>query len=276
MTVESDMEYNWNANIEIFGRRGPAPGVRLGGVLGDSLTRVAGMQADALLFAEARKQGFVSLEREDDIFTIEEKGSDATGDHDRIVVNDGSILQWAHVLEPVRELPTNGKIKIRKCIYEALEKVQRSMRRIRDISQSDEFDESDESDFTSASNDVVASPNNEQCMGPLSDDSEDGDHNPNAPEIDEQVNQESSSSDFTSDSEDFTATLDRRNFSDDEDSLDGQRRFGRKKKDTLKDAFIEDMKSEDYTAEGVKIVGEEKFLVSDSFLGNERSKYCLT
>ena len=25
MTVESDMEYNWNANIEIFGRRGPAP-----------------------------------------------------------------------------------------------------------------------------------------------------------------------------------------------------------------------------------------------------------
>ncbi|RVW86088.1 Methyl-CpG-binding domain-containing protein 9 [Vitis vinifera] len=209
------MEYNWNANIEIFGRRGPAPGVRLGGVLGDSLTRVAGMQADALLFAEARKQGFVSLEREDDIFTIEEKGSDATGDHDRIVVNDGSILQWAHVLEPVRELPTNGEIKIRKCIYEALEKVQRSMRRIRDI-----------------------------MYGPLSDDSEDGDHNPNAPEIDEQVNQESSSSDFTSDSEDFTATLDRRNFSDDEDSLDGQRRFD---------------------------VGEEKFLGSDSFLGNERS-----
>uniref|UniRef100_F6GV72 Uncharacterized protein n=1 Tax=Vitis vinifera TaxID=29760 RepID=F6GV72_VITVI len=209
----------------------------------------------------------------------EEKGSDATGDHDRIVVNDGSILQWAHVLEPVMELPTNGEIKIRKCIYEALERVQRLMRRIRDISQYDEFDESDESNFTSASNDMVASPNNEQCMGPPSDDSEDGDHNPNAPEIDEQVNQESSSSDFASDSEDFTATLDRRNFSDDEDGLDGQRRFGRKKKDTLKDAFIEDMKSEDlvsYTTEGVKIVGEEKFLVSDSFLGSEKSKYCLT
>ena len=91
-------------------------------MLGDSLTRVVGMQADALLFAEARKQGFDSLEREDDIFTIEEKGSDATGDHDRIVVNDDNILQWALVLEPVRELPTNGEIKIRKCIYEALEK----------------------------------------------------------------------------------------------------------------------------------------------------------
>ncbi|KAL6315598.1 hypothetical protein AAG906_002770 [Vitis piasezkii] len=67
LTVESDMEYNWNANIEIFGRRGPAPGVRLGGVLGDSLTRVARKQADALLFAEARKQSLDSLKREDDI-----------------------------------------------------------------------------------------------------------------------------------------------------------------------------------------------------------------
>ena len=109
------------------------------------------------------------------------------------------------------------------------------------MSQSDEFDESEESDFTSASNDMVASPNNEQCMGPPSDDSEDGDHNPNAPEIDEQVDRESSSSDFTSHSGDFTATLDRRNFSDNEDGLDGQRRFSRKKKDTLKDAAYRDL-----------------------------------
>ena len=122
LTVESDMEYNWNANIEIFGRRGPAPRVRLGGVLGDSLTRVARKQADALLFAEARKQSLDSLKREDDIFAIEEKRYDATGDNDRIVVNDGNILWWAQVLEPVRELPTNGEIKIRKCIYEVLEK----------------------------------------------------------------------------------------------------------------------------------------------------------
>lgn len=28
--------------------------------------------------------------------------------------------------------------------------------------------------------------------------------------------------------------------------------------------------------EGVRILGEGKFLVSDSFPGNERSKYCLT
>uniref|UniRef100_F6HV03 Methyl-CpG-binding domain-containing protein 9 n=1 Tax=Vitis vinifera TaxID=29760 RepID=F6HV03_VITVI len=93
-----------------------------GGVLCDSLTGVAGMQADALLFAEARKQIFGSLNREDDILTIEEKGSDATGDHDRIVVNDGNIPEWAQVLEPVRKLPTNVGTRIRKCIYEALEK----------------------------------------------------------------------------------------------------------------------------------------------------------
>lgn len=32
-----------------------------------------------------------------------------------------------------------------------------------------------------------------------------------------------------------------------------------------------------YTAEeGVRILGEGKFLVSDSFPGNERTKYCLT
>ncbi|KAL6339367.1 hypothetical protein AAG906_028101 [Vitis piasezkii] len=180
------MEYNWNANIKIFGRRGPAPGVRLGGVLGDSLTRVAGMQADALLFAEARKQ--------------EEKGSDATGDHDRIVVNDGSILQWAHVLEPIRSYLRMGKSKLESVFM-------RLWRRIHQNGQRKYW-------------------HIQSCMGPPSDDSEDGDHNPN----------------------DFTSTLDRRNFSDNEDGLDGQRRF-------------------------VKIVGEEKFLVSDSFLGNERSNF---
>lgn len=32
-----------------------------------------------------------------------------------------------------------------------------------------------------------------------------------------------------------------------------------------------------YTAEeGVRILGEGKFLLSDSFPGNERTKYCLT
>ncbi|KAH0459136.1 hypothetical protein IEQ34_012127 [Dendrobium chrysotoxum] len=47
-----------------------------------------------------------------------------------------------------------------------------------------------------------------------------------------------------------------------------------------KDAVTEVVRSGDlvsYTAEeGVRILGEGKFLVSDSFPGNERSKYCLT
>ncbi|KAL5124820.1 NADP-dependent glyceraldehyde-3-phosphate dehydrogenase [Glycine soja] len=47
-----------------------------------------------------------------------------------------------------------------------------------------------------------------------------------------------------------------------------------------KDAVMEVVRSGDlvsYTAEeGVRILGEGKFLVSDSFPGNERTKYCLT
>lgn len=74
------------------------------------------------MFAEARKQIFGSLNREGDVLTLEEKVSDATGDNDRIVVNDGNIPEWAQVLEPVRKLPTNVGTRIRKCVYDALSK----------------------------------------------------------------------------------------------------------------------------------------------------------
>lgn len=47
------------------------------------------------LFVEARKQIFGSLNRESDILTTYEKGLDATGDNNRIVVNDGNIPEWA-------------------------------------------------------------------------------------------------------------------------------------------------------------------------------------
>ncbi|KAA8525891.1 hypothetical protein F0562_008009 [Nyssa sinensis] len=60
---------------------------------------------------------------------------------------------------------------------------------------------SDEFDFFSASDDFGASPNHEHYLGLPSDDSEDDDYDANAPVLDEQVKQESSSSDFTSDSE---------------------------------------------------------------------------
>lgn len=74
------------------------------------------------MFAEARKQIFGSLNRENDTLSIEEKGSDATGDKDKIVVNDGNIPEWAQLLEPVRKLPTNVGTRIRRCIHEALVK----------------------------------------------------------------------------------------------------------------------------------------------------------
>uniref|UniRef100_A0A2P2LDI6 Uncharacterized protein MANES_07G066300 n=1 Tax=Rhizophora mucronata TaxID=61149 RepID=A0A2P2LDI6_RHIMU len=77
-----------------------------------------------------------------------------------------------------------------------------------------EFDEkrekgesmSDESDFTS-SDELGASPDDHD-MGLPSDDSEDDDYDPDVPGHDDNVKEESSSSDFTSDSEDITAVLD--------------------------------------------------------------------
>lgn len=93
-----------------------------GGVLCGSLTGVAGMEADALLLAEATKEIFGSVDRENDVLTLEEEGSDATSASEKNSVNDGNIPEWAKVLEPVRKLPTNVGTRIRKCVYEALEK----------------------------------------------------------------------------------------------------------------------------------------------------------
>ncbi|XP_052195711.1 homeobox protein HOX1A isoform X2 [Diospyros lotus] len=67
---------------------------------------------------------------------------------------------------------------------------------------------SDESDFYSASEGFGASPDSKQNFGLSSDDSEDDDYDPNAPDLDEQLKPESSSSDFTSDSEDFGVAFD--------------------------------------------------------------------
>ncbi|KAK9097260.1 hypothetical protein Sjap_022757 [Stephania japonica] len=66
---------------------------------------------------------------------------------------------------------------------------------------------SDESDFTSASDELnlTSSPLAERYIALSSDDSEDNDFDPDAPDLDENVNKESSSSDFTSDPESFDA-----------------------------------------------------------------------
>lgn len=67
---------------------------------------------------------------------------------------------------------------------------------------------SDESDYYSASDDVGALPNNEQTLGLPSDDSEDDDYDPSGLDPDQELIKESSSSDFTSDSEDFSVAFD--------------------------------------------------------------------
>lgn len=73
------------------------------------------------LLAEARKQIFGSVDREN-VLTLEDEGSDATNTSEKNLVNDGNVPEWAKVLEPVRKLPTNVGTRIRKCVYEALEK----------------------------------------------------------------------------------------------------------------------------------------------------------
>ncbi|KAK6915801.1 Homeobox domain [Dillenia turbinata] len=75
-----------------------------------------------------------------------------------------------------------------------------------DKAQEDEST-SQESNDTSASDGLRKSPLGGLCLVLPSDDSGDDDYDPNAPDLDEQINQESSSSDFTSDSEDLTAAL---------------------------------------------------------------------
>ncbi|KAL7206407.1 hypothetical protein ACSBR2_019179 [Camellia fascicularis] len=79
-----------------------------------------------------------------------------------------------------------------------------------EVDEKVEGDESsfDESDFYSASEDNGDSPKNKQKLELPSDDSEDDDYDPDAPDLSDQVKQESSSSDFTSDSEDFSVAFD--------------------------------------------------------------------
>ncbi|KAF3586602.1 hypothetical protein F2Q69_00032602 [Brassica cretica] len=99
-----------------------------GGLLCGSLTGVAGMEADSMiltlylqLLAEASKKIFGSLTRENDVIYVEDDDSDDLGATETNACN-GDIPEWALVLEPVRKLPTNVGTRIRKCVYEALER----------------------------------------------------------------------------------------------------------------------------------------------------------
>ncbi|KAM7252034.1 hypothetical protein ACFE04_023917 [Oxalis oulophora] len=78
---------------------------------------------------------------------------------------------------------------------------------VKDEEDESSSDDSDSSDFTSASDEMGTPPNDEQFLGLPSDDSEDDDYNPDAPGVKNSMKEESSSSDFESDSEDDYAGL---------------------------------------------------------------------
>ncbi|KAJ0095444.1 hypothetical protein Patl1_16168 [Pistacia atlantica] len=92
------------------------------GTIHGSLPGVAGMEAEALLLAEATKQIFGSLKNTTDISSLDFFDFDALSSRENIKVNDAGIPEWARVLEPVRKLPTNVGARIRKCVYDALDK----------------------------------------------------------------------------------------------------------------------------------------------------------
>ncbi len=85
---------------------------------------------------------------------------------------------------------------------------------------------SDESEYASATKELEAPPQDEQYLGLPSDDSEDDDYDPESPDLYVMVEKGSSSSGFTSGSEDLAAALDDNRPSRDDEgptstSLDG-------------------------------------------------------
>ncbi|KAL5561329.1 hypothetical protein UlMin_031076 [Ulmus minor] len=111
-----------------------------------------------------------------------------------------------------------------------------------DDSCSDESSESgsDESDYASACDELEDPPNDEQNIRLPSDDSEDDDDfDPNASDIDEDVKPESSSSDFTSDSEDLAFAIDADN-NDNDIAVSGKQSSKRgRKKSSLKGELVD-------------------------------------
>ncbi|XP_038983855.1 methyl-CpG-binding domain-containing protein 9-like isoform X2 [Phoenix dactylifera] len=94
-----------------------------GGVLCGSLSGVSGMEADALLLAEAERQISGHMKRDNEVLPVDYKDFDAAiVASEPAVVNSNSLPEWAQPLEPVKKLPTNVGTRIRKCIYDSLDK----------------------------------------------------------------------------------------------------------------------------------------------------------
>uniref|UniRef100_K3YP80 PHD-type domain-containing protein n=4 Tax=Setaria TaxID=4554 RepID=K3YP80_SETIT len=93
-----------------------------GGILCGALPGVVGMEKDALLLAEAETLICNSSANEGNkVFTMDYKDSDIVHSPEQPAC-DATLPDWVKSLEPVRKLPTNVGTRIRKCVYEALER----------------------------------------------------------------------------------------------------------------------------------------------------------
>lgn len=74
------------------------------------------------LLAEAQRQ-ITDHANEAKVILMENKDSDVVVSPEPAAIADVNIIpEWAHPLENVRKLPTNVGTRIRKCIFEALER----------------------------------------------------------------------------------------------------------------------------------------------------------
>ncbi|AQK60163.1 PHD-finger family protein isoform 2 [Zea mays] len=93
-----------------------------GGILCGALPGVVGMEKDASLLAEAETLICNSSANEGNtVFMMDYKDTDIV-DSPEEPASDTTLPDWVKSLEPVRKLPTNVGTRIRKCVYEALER----------------------------------------------------------------------------------------------------------------------------------------------------------
>ncbi|XP_062223837.1 methyl-CpG-binding domain-containing protein 9-like [Phragmites australis] len=94
-----------------------------GGILCGALPGVVGMEKDALLLAEAENLICNSSANEGNkVFMMDYKDTDIVDSPEEPTTDIKTLPDWVESLEPVRKLPTNVGTRIRKCVYEALER----------------------------------------------------------------------------------------------------------------------------------------------------------
>ncbi|KAK3152374.1 hypothetical protein QOZ80_2BG0158090 [Eleusine coracana subsp. coracana] len=94
-----------------------------GGILCGAVPGVVGMEQDALLLAEAENLICnTSANEGNKIFMMDYKDTDVVSSPGEPTSDMKTLPGWVESLEPVRKLPTNVGTRIRKCVYEALER----------------------------------------------------------------------------------------------------------------------------------------------------------